>query len=97
MNKLIGTLALGAAIAFATPVFADDTDAPALSTSGTMIGQLLEDDGAKAVLEEHIPEVVNNPQIGMAYGMTLKDVQMYAPDQLSDDVLAEIDEDLAGL
>ena len=51
MNKLIGTLALGAAIAFATPVFADDTDAPAFSTSGTMIGQLLEDDGAKAVLE----------------------------------------------
>ena len=97
MKKLIGTLALGAALAFAAPAFADDTDAPAFTTSGTVIGDLLGDEGAKAVLEEHIPEVVNNPQIGMAYGMTLKDIQMYAPDQLTDEVLAEIDADFAGL
>jgi hypothetical protein len=45
-------------------------------------------------LIKHIPDLVNNPQISMARGMTLKTRQAYSPG-LSDQTLAVIDMDLA--
>ncbi len=69
--------------------------APAYSSTATDIGTLLDNPTTKAVLVKYVPELVNNPQIGMARGMTLKQVQSYAGDTLTDEMLAKIDTDLA--
>ena len=69
----------------------------AYSTNETDLGTLLDDPAAHAVLEKHIPTIVNNGQISMARSMTLKMLQQYAADALTDDVLKAIDADLAKL
>jgi len=38
---------------------------------------------------------MGNPQLGLARSLTLRQLQTYAPDKLSDDTLAKIDTDLA--
>ena len=72
------------------------------SSSTTQLGVLLADPAAKAVLQKHIPQLVANSDVAeRASGMTLHEIQeatkAYAPDMLSDKVLAEIDVDLAPL
>jgi len=72
--------------------------APAkLSTADTDLGTLLDNPGAKAVLQKYIPQMIASPQIDMARSMTLKQLQGYAGDALTDDTLAKIDADLAKL
>ncbi len=104
--RLVSTfavLALAAATA-ALPLAASAQQAPApaaaaaasYTTEDTPIGTLLDDPAAKAVLAKHIPDVVSNPGIDQARGMTLKQVQQYSPD-ITDKVLTEIDADLAKL
>ena len=66
------------------------------SSKLTPIGDLLKDPAAKAVLLKYVPDVVNNPQIGMAAAMTLTALKAYVP-TLSDEVMARIDADLAAL
>jgi para-nitrobenzyl esterase len=44
-----------------------------------------------------MPDFSTNPQTSMARPMTLKGIQSYAPDQITDAVLAKIDADLAKL
>lgn len=87
---LIFTVSLGGA-ALAQPA------TPAFSSSGTTIGDLLDNPQAKAVLAKDLPEIVSSDQVDMARGMTLKDIQQYAPDQITDAKLAQIDADLAKL
>ena len=65
------------------------------STSTTLIGTLMADPAAKAVLEKHIPEMLAKPGFARAADLTLQQVQRYNPPDLSEQVLAEIDEDLA--
>ncbi len=60
----------------------------------SQVGTLLDNPDSKAVLEKHIPDFISNPQIEQARGMSLRSLQTFAP-TLTDDVLAEIDEDLA--
>ena len=98
------TFALSLAAAFLTvsaaPVLAADAPAApaaAMSTATTDLGTLLDNPAAKAVLEKHIPALVSNPQIEMARSMTLKQIQGFAGDALSDAKLADIDADLAKL
>ncbi|KHK92758.1 cytochrome P450 [Novosphingobium malaysiense] len=67
------------------------------STSGSRIGDLLSDDAARAVLDKHFPGMTENPQISMAKGMTLRAIQAFAADQLSDEALDAVDADLARL
>jgi hypothetical protein len=91
MKKLILAAAVFAMAPL--PAFAQT----AYSSSTTEIGALLDDPAAKAVLEKHIPGMTTNDQVDMARGMTLKDIQQYSPDQITDKVLAEVDADLARL
>lgn len=65
------------------------------STAQTDIGTLLDNPATKAVLEKHVPQLLANEQIAMARVMTLKQVQSYASDLVTDEVLAKIDADLA--
>ncbi|HEX7854176.1 MAG TPA: hypothetical protein VF503_10815 [Sphingobium sp.] len=63
----------------------------------TDIGTLLDDPAAKAVIDKHLPGFSGNPQIDMARSMTLKTVQQYSPDTLTDKALVDIQTDLSKL
>ncbi len=71
--------------------------AAALSTSTTSIGTLLDNPTTKAIVTKYLPELVSNPQIEMARGMTLKQIQSYSSDTVTDEVLEKIDAELAKL
>jgi len=71
--------------------------APKYTTSDTEIGMLLDDPAAKAVIDKYLPAVSGSDQIDMARSMTLKAIQQYAPDDITDAKLAEIDAELAKL
>lgn len=91
MKKLM--LAATLLVMAPVPAFAQ----AAYSSSTTEIGKLLDDPAAKAILEKHVPGMTTNDQVDMARAMTLKDIQQYSPDQITDKVLTEIDADLAKL
>jgi hypothetical protein len=99
MSRHLLAAAALAVVAAATPALAADAPAAAaaakFNTADSSIGTLLDNPETKAVLEKHIPQFVSNPQIEMAKAMTLKQIQGYAGDALSDDALAKIDADLA--
>ncbi|CAM3342727.1 carboxylesterase/lipase family protein [Asticcacaulis taihuensis] len=78
------------------PPLATKTADGHFATKLSPLGEMLNDPAAKAVLNKHIPDVVGNPQIGMASNMTLLALRQYIP-TLTDDVLAGIDADLAAL
>lgn len=67
------------------------------TTADTEIGTLLDDADAKAIVEKHIPGMTANPQLDMARSMTLKGIQQYAPEDVTDARLAAIDADFAKL
>jgi para-nitrobenzyl esterase len=98
-------LLIAASVALATisaPAMAADAAAapaahPAFSTAETDIGTLLDNPATKAVLDKQMPGFADNPQIAMARSMTLKQIQGFAPDQISDAKLAAIDADLAAI
>ena len=94
-----------AALSVATPALAQaSTDAPSApaatvkySTAETDLGTLLDDPAAKAIVEKHIPGLTTNDQVDMARGMTLKAIQQYSPEEVTDARLGAIDTDLAKL
>ena len=65
------------------------------STADTDIGTLIDNPQTKAVLDKHVPGFSENPQISMARAMTLKQIQGFAADVLTDAALTKIDADLA--
>lgn len=104
MKFVIAALALGAA-ALVAPAHAEEKASapaaeaakPAFSSATTPIGDILDNAEAKAVVEKHLPGFSSHPQIDMARGFTLKAVQSFQPDMLTDEVLAKIDADFAAL
>lgn len=48
-------------------------------------------------MKKHLPELVANEQINMARGMTLKAIQQYSADTVTDQKLTDIDADFAKL
>ena len=96
LTLLTPTVALAADPAATTTTAAPAASAPAakLSITDTSIGDLLDNPATKAILTKHVPDMVTNPQIDMARGMTLKQVQAYAGDALTDAKLADIQADL---
>jgi hypothetical protein len=104
MNKMIIALAAASVAISAAPAFAIDPPAAApaaatakFSTASSTIGDLLDNAATKAVLTKYVPALVGNAQIEMARSMTLKQIQSYAGDSLTDEVLAKIDLDLAAI
>lgn len=99
------TMFVAAAAALAVvsaPAFAADpapAAAPAakFSTASTTIGDLIDNAETKAVLMKHMAPLVSNPQIEMARSMTLKQIQGFAGDQITDDLLAKVDAELAAI
>lgn len=103
MSKILASVALASIALFgAAPMAMANTPAaaaakPAYTTADTPLGDMLDDPAAKAVLEKHVPDLISNSSIDMARGMSLKAVQGYAGDMLTDAKLAAIDADLAKL
>ncbi len=100
MTKTMMLAAMAAMLAplAALPVAAQAATVPMKATytsADTDLGTLLDNPATKAVLMKHIPAMISNPQIDMARAMTLKQLQNYAADQLTDAKLAMIDADLA--
>ncbi len=84
-----------AMLALATPVVIHAEAAPKFSTATSTVADLVANPQAKAVLEKHMPQIVQAAdQIG---AMTLKGLQGMAPGQLTDELLAKIDADLAAI
>ena len=86
----------------AAPALAETAPATAAATAkynttDTEIGALLDDPAAKAIVEKHIPGMTTNEQVDMARAMTLKAIQQYSPEEVTDARLAAIDADLAKL
>lgn len=71
--------------------------AAAYTTADTDIGTLLDDPAAKAVVDKYIPGFSAGENVDMARSMTLKAIQQFAPDMVTDKALADIDTDLAKL
>ena len=65
--------------------------------TGLALQKLLEDEGGKAVLEKHISQVLEAPQISMAMGMTLEQIAGFAPQILTPEKLKAINDDLAAV
>lgn len=103
MRTILATLLVAAAGLTGVAVHAADAPAAApaakaaFSTAETPLGDLLDNPATKAVLQKHLPEIVNSDSIEMARGMTLKALQSYAGDQVTDEKLAAIDADLQSL
>jgi hypothetical protein len=57
----------------------------------------LDDPAARAVVDKHLPGFSSRDQIDMARSLTLKSLQQYDPNNITDKSLAAIDTDLAKL
>ena len=105
MRKVLTALSAVALFgAAAAPALAVDQAAPAAapakakySTTDTEIGTLLDDPAAKAIVEKYLPGMTTSDEVDMARAMTLKAVQAYAPEQMTDETLAKIDAEFAQL
>lgn len=64
------------------------------STTDTPIGTLLDNPASKAVIQKYAPRVVGSPQIDAVRDRSLKALQGYAPQELSDEVLGKMDAEL---
>ena len=67
------------------------------STKDTKIGDLLANPASRAIIDKYIPGMSTSPSIGMAAGMTLRDIQPMASDKITNDKLDAIDSELAKL
>lgn len=86
----------GPVVAQAPQSVATDASAPAhYTTADTDIGTLLDDPAAKAIVTKYLPQLTSNDQIDQARPMTLKAIQPFASDMITDEALAKIDADLA--
>jgi hypothetical protein len=102
MKTAIVALLLGAALT-TMPAHAEEkappaeAAKPAFSSSATTIGDILDNADAKAVVEKHLPGFSSHPQIDMARSFTLKAVQGFQPELITDEILAKIDADFAAM
>ena len=99
MRRLLLTVAVaslaGSALTLPAAIAgAEDTNtaqATHYSVSKTLVGTLLDDPAAVEILKRLIPTVYSNDQFQAAgRTLTLKDIQQYEPEALSDENLAKI-------
>jgi hypothetical protein len=98
MGKTFRSLVLAAltagTLSMAVPVLAADAaaaQAAHYSVATTLVGKLLDDPAASAILQKLIPTVYANDMFKTSgRELTLKAIQQYEPDALSDANLAKI-------
>ncbi|WP_336968473.1 hypothetical protein [Sphingobium aromaticiconvertens] len=84
-------------VALAQQAPAHATKPAGYSVADTQIGTMLGDPAAKAILDKHMPGFSSQAQIDKARLMTLRHIQPYASDMVTDEALARIQADFATL
>lgn len=94
MSGLTAVLIAGGLAPLTTPALAQEAQAEAsahYSVRTTLVGTLLDDPAAAAILQQIIPTIVANEMFQtMGRSQTLVAIQQYEPAALSDEVLARI-------
>ncbi|MDR3506532.1 MAG: hypothetical protein P4L64_01415 [Caulobacteraceae bacterium] len=104
MRKLLSLAAAGAALALtgATLAVAQTAAAPEPApaaktdplTIDSPIGDLLDNPGAKTVIQKDLPALIDYPQLDMIKSMSLRQISQYPQANLDDDKLKAIQADL---
>jgi para-nitrobenzyl esterase len=98
MRNALFSMALASLAASAlssAPAYAQSAPAAHHSVETTLVGKLLDDPAAAAILEKMIPTVYANEMFKTAgRDLTLKAIQQYEADALSDPNLAKIQAEL---
>jgi hypothetical protein len=63
----------------------------------TSVGDLLDNESTKAILEQVLPGIASHPQIGMARGMSLAMAAQFSGGLITQDALDQIDTALKAL
>lgn len=63
----------------------------------TSVGDLLDNESTKAILEQVLPGIASHPQIGMARGMSLAMAAQFSGGLITQDALDQIDAALKAL
>jgi opacity protein-like surface antigen len=63
----------------------------------TPIGDLIADPRSKAVLEARLPGIEKHPLYEMVKAMSLRQIQPFSEGRISEQMLSEIDKDLAAI
>ena len=90
----------GFSIALAGGAMAQTSPAPTAaapakaSVDTTTIGDLMANPATMAVLQKDLPELVSDPRLPQAKGMTLKEVEPYSEGKIDDAKLAAVQKDL---
>ncbi len=93
-NLLLSALAAGA-MSTMTAAAADAAPAAHYSVTTTLVGKLLDDPAANAVLKKMIPTVYANEMFQtQGREITLAEIQQYEPEALSNENLAKIQAEL---
>jgi len=97
-SLILAVLAVGAMPSIMVPALAAEaaaTPAAHYSVSTTLVGKMLDDPAANALLKKMIPTVYANEMFQAAgRELTLKAIQQYEPDALSEENLAKIQAEL---
>ncbi len=63
----------------------------------TSLGDLLDNEQTKAILEKHMPGIASHPQIAMGRGFPLGMVANFSGGMITDDMVKAVEADLAAL
>ena len=63
----------------------------------TKLGDLLDNEATKAVLEKHLPGISNHPQIGMGKGFALSMVAKFSGGLITEEMLQKVNAELSAL
>ena len=66
-------------------------------TTKSTVAHLLDNDGARAILEQHVPGITSNAQFAMARSFPLASVAQFSNGRISKEALAKIDDGLRAL
>jgi hypothetical protein len=95
MKRTVRSLVATVLVATAVPAITLAADAKGYSVNDTQVGVLLDDPAANEVLKKMIPTVYANEMFQtMGRELTLKAIQQYEPDALSDENLAKLQAEL---
>ena len=96
----LGLAGLSIALAAGAGALAQTSPAPAAaapakaSVDTTTIGDLMANPATMAVLQKDLPELISDPRLPQAKGMTLKEVEPYSEGKIDDAKLAAVQKDL---